>query len=248
MQRIHHNSQQLCPLVVPAPRRSAHAQVPKSSFVESAVPSSVNKEQSEPRALRREQNMDAVVEEEPSSPRADDVIVARLPANNPEARPEEPEESPMSSGNGDAEVEESSSSPVMQNNNGAEEDEPIEESSPMSISAAEVELESPVNSSAAAVEDAPMNSSTGGAADEEEEEEEEYKDADGGSGAMDESSWYYMPDSVLLSIFQYFSPRELLTAGEVCRSWNRLSQDELLWKALFYKTYKVDASVGIMPG
>ncbi|OXU25372.1 hypothetical protein TSAR_002584 [Trichomalopsis sarcophagae] len=62
------------------------------------------------------------------------------------------------------------------------------------------------------------------------------------------TDWYYMPDSVLLSIFQYLNPRELLTAGEVCRSWNRVSQDEMLWKALFYRTYKVDASVGIMPG
>lgn len=67
-------------------------------------------------------------------------------------------------------------------------------------------------------------------------------------GEESNTDWYYMPDSVLLSIFQYLNPRELLTAGEVCRSWNRVSQDEMLWKALFYRTYKVDASVGIMPG
>ncbi|XP_058789994.1 F-box/WD repeat-containing protein 5 [Phymastichus coffea] len=62
------------------------------------------------------------------------------------------------------------------------------------------------------------------------------------------TKWFYMPDFVLLIIFQFFNPRELLTAGEVCRSWNRVSRDELLWKALFYRTYKIDPSVGIMPG
>ena len=60
--------------------------------------------------------------------------------------------------------------------------------------------------------------------------------------------WYYMPDSILLSIFQYLNPKELLTAGEVSRSWNRVSRDELLWKKLFYRTYKVDPSIGIVPG
>ena len=68
------------------------------------------------------------------------------------------------------------------------------------------------------------------------------------SDNSDYGGWMYMPDSVLLIIFQFLSPKELLTAGEACRSWNRVSQDEMLWKRLFYKTYKVDPSVGIMPG
>ncbi|KAL7306531.1 hypothetical protein TKK_0001224 [Trichogramma kaykai] len=63
-----------------------------------------------------------------------------------------------------------------------------------------------------------------------------------------EIDWSYMPDTVLLSIFQYLSPKELLTSGEVCTSWNRVSRDEMLWKRLFYHTYKVDPNVGIMPG
>lgn len=60
--------------------------------------------------------------------------------------------------------------------------------------------------------------------------------------------WCYMPDSVLLSIFQYFTPKELLTVGEVCTSWQRVSRDEFLWKDLFYQTYKIDHNVSIMPG
>ncbi|XP_043259076.1 F-box/WD repeat-containing protein 5 isoform X2 [Colletes gigas] len=60
--------------------------------------------------------------------------------------------------------------------------------------------------------------------------------------------WSYMPDSILLNIFQYLTPRELTIAGEVCRSWHRVSYDEFLWKDLFYQTYKIDPDVGIMPG
>lgn len=62
------------------------------------------------------------------------------------------------------------------------------------------------------------------------------------------ANWYYMPDSILLSIFRYLTPKELTIAGQVCRSWNRISHDEFLWKALFYQTYKIDPDVGIMPG
>ncbi|XP_076238441.1 F-box and WD repeat domain containing 5 isoform X2 [Calliopsis andreniformis] len=62
------------------------------------------------------------------------------------------------------------------------------------------------------------------------------------------SDWRYIPDSILLNIFQYLSPKELTIAGEVCRSWHRVSRDEFLWKDLFYQTYKIDPDVGIMPG
>ncbi|XP_046413116.1 F-box/WD repeat-containing protein 5 isoform X1 [Neodiprion fabricii] len=60
--------------------------------------------------------------------------------------------------------------------------------------------------------------------------------------------WWYLPDSVLLSIFQYLTPKELLTVGEVCRTWHRVCKDEFLWKDLFYQTYKIDPNVSIMPG
>lgn len=60
--------------------------------------------------------------------------------------------------------------------------------------------------------------------------------------------WYYMPDSILLNIFQYLTPRELTIAGEVCKSWHRVSRDEFLWKDLLYQTYKIDPDIGIMPG
>ncbi|KAK2587588.1 hypothetical protein KPH14_003716 [Odynerus spinipes] len=63
-----------------------------------------------------------------------------------------------------------------------------------------------------------------------------------------DENWYYMPDSILLSIFQYLTPKELVTAGEVCRSWHKVSRDEFLWRDLFYRTYKIDSDIGIIPG
>lgn len=60
--------------------------------------------------------------------------------------------------------------------------------------------------------------------------------------------WDCMPDQMLLQVFQFLSARELLNAGQTCRLWNRVSYDELLWKYLLYRDYKIDSSVGILPG
>ncbi|XP_012233937.1 F-box/WD repeat-containing protein 5 isoform X2 [Linepithema humile] len=82
---------------------------------------------------------------------------------------------------------------------------------------------------------------------------EDVSETDNSSECLSQQSegdvnWYYMLDSILLSIFQYLTPKELMIAGEVCRSWHRVSRDEFLWKYLFYRTYKIDPDVGIMPG
>ncbi|XP_043275210.1 F-box/WD repeat-containing protein 5 isoform X2 [Venturia canescens] len=39
-----------------------------------------------------------------------------------------------------------------------------------------------------------------------------------------------------------------IIAGTVCKQWNRVSKDEFLWKDLFYRTYKIEPTVGIIPG
>lgn len=82
--------------------------------------------------------------------------------------------------------------------------------------------------------------------------DEDASESDDGSEcslpSYSELNWYVMSDSILLSIFQYLTPKELTTAGEVCRSWYRVSRDEFLWKYLFYRTYKIDPDVGIVPG
>ena len=62
------------------------------------------------------------------------------------------------------------------------------------------------------------------------------------------SPWDYVPDSILLMIFKYLNPKQLVAIGEVCRSWNRVSKDEMLWKDLFYRTFNIDVNIGILPG
>ncbi|KAG8269278.1 F-box/WD repeat-containing protein 5, partial [Homalodisca vitripennis] len=60
--------------------------------------------------------------------------------------------------------------------------------------------------------------------------------------------WDIMPDPMLLQVFQYLTARELLDAGQTCRLWNRVSYDEMLWKHLLYRDFRIDSSVGILPG
>ncbi|KAL1124378.1 hypothetical protein AAG570_001007 [Ranatra chinensis] len=62
------------------------------------------------------------------------------------------------------------------------------------------------------------------------------------------SCWNYVPDSILLHIFQYLTPKELLNVGLTCQTWNRVSYDELLWKHLLYRNFKIDPSIPIPPG
>ncbi|PSN48099.1 hypothetical protein C0J52_13251 [Blattella germanica] len=64
-----------------------------------------------------------------------------------------------------------------------------------------------------------------------EERSESTISADGASQETN-SNWYYLPDSILLHIFQYLTARELLDIGLTCRSWLRVSYDEFLWKDL----------------
>ncbi|XP_076283274.1 F-box and WD repeat domain containing 5 [Lasioglossum baleicum] len=86
---------------------------------------------------------------------------------------------------------------------------------------------------------------------EKEEEITSHDESDCPSDTFEENSnskWCYMPDSILLNIFQYLTLRELIIAGEVCKSWHRVSYDGFLWKNLFYQTYEIDPVVGMMPG
>ena len=51
-----------------------------------------------------------------------------------------------------------------------------------------------------------------------------------------------LPDEVLLKIFQYLTPRDLLSAVDVSKFWSRISRDKLLWQkiVLTWKTLPLD--------
>ena len=48
--------------------------------------------------------------------------------------------------------------------------------------------------------------------------------------------WSNLPDSLLLHIFGFLSPKEIVLASEVCQNWWRLSKDEVLWKRILQRT------------
>ncbi|XP_033127172.1 F-box/WD repeat-containing protein 5-like [Anneissia japonica] len=55
--------------------------------------------------------------------------------------------------------------------------------------------------------------------------------------------WLCLPDSLILHIFTFLSSRDLQRCAQTCKSWLRISQDELLWKLLLYREWKIDSSI-----
>ena len=64
----------------------------------------------------------------------------------------------------------------------------------------------------------------------------------------DDRPWDYLPDTIILHIFNFLNHSELLKAGLTCRNWCRISYDEVLWKHLFYRYFNFDSNISIAPG
>lgn len=62
------------------------------------------------------------------------------------------------------------------------------------------------------------------------------------------SVWENIPDSITLHVFSFLPAACLLQAGKVCRCWNRVTRDELLWRDLFYRHWKIDRNISMAPG
>ncbi|XP_074661844.1 F-box/WD repeat-containing protein 5-like [Tubulanus polymorphus] len=60
--------------------------------------------------------------------------------------------------------------------------------------------------------------------------------------------WQRLPDVILLKVFTFMPMETLLNVSEVCRSWYRVAYDELLWKDLFYRTFKISRKIPRSPG
>ncbi|XP_013777104.1 F-box/WD repeat-containing protein 5-like isoform X2 [Limulus polyphemus] len=60
--------------------------------------------------------------------------------------------------------------------------------------------------------------------------------------------WYALPDSLLVQVFSHLNAVSLVQVGTVCQSWHRVSCDELLWKKLFHRDWKIDSSIPIASG
>lgn len=60
--------------------------------------------------------------------------------------------------------------------------------------------------------------------------------------------WNSLTDPVLLNIFEYLKPVDIVNAGATCKHWNEVSHDELLWKQQFYKNFNISPNTGMKPG
>ncbi|KAK7471600.1 hypothetical protein BaRGS_00035763, partial [Batillaria attramentaria] len=56
-----------------------------------------------------------------------------------------------------------------------------------------------------------------------------------------------LPDSLLLEVFSFLEAEQLGTVARTCSRFCRVVRDELLWKNLFYRHYKIPLSVPMHP-
>lgn len=64
----------------------------------------------------------------------------------------------------------------------------------------------------------------------------------------EESFWNLIPEPVLLNILFYLKPLDILSAGLCCRRWNKISQDDFLWRKIFQRDFKIERNIGLKPG
>ncbi|XP_041481753.1 F-box/WD repeat-containing protein 5-like [Lytechinus variegatus] len=62
------------------------------------------------------------------------------------------------------------------------------------------------------------------------------------------SLWLCLPESLVVNIFSYLTSSELQRAGCSCRTWLRISHDELLWKNLLYREWKINREIPLPSG
>ena len=49
--------------------------------------------------------------------------------------------------------------------------------------------------------------------------------------------WNDIPEPVLINILKQLDTKEVVACSEVCSDWNRVCEDQLLWKHLFTRNY-----------
>lgn len=62
------------------------------------------------------------------------------------------------------------------------------------------------------------------------------------------TEWSLIPENVLVRIFKYLCAPDILNCGLVCRRWNNLSYDSLLWKFKFQQDFKIQNNIPRKPG
>lgn len=65
---------------------------------------------------------------------------------------------------------------------------------------------------------------------------------------MDNYQWAFLPIPVLLEVFKRLDYKNVVKVSCVCRNWYEISRVEYLWKYLFYRNFKVESNVALIPG
>lgn len=70
------------------------------------------------------------------------------------------------------------------------------------------------------------------------------------SESFDNSDWVYMPEIVLLKIFGYLDPCDVLALATTCRRWNHVARDDSVWRKFFQRDFglPINKKVGLKPG
>lgn len=63
-----------------------------------------------------------------------------------------------------------------------------------------------------------------------------------------QAGWSVIPENVLVRIFKQLRARDILSCSEVCKRWNFISNDSLLWKHKFTSDFKVNKNIPRRPG
>ncbi|XP_055859282.1 F-box/WD repeat-containing protein 5 [Episyrphus balteatus] len=66
--------------------------------------------------------------------------------------------------------------------------------------------------------------------------------------SANESSWWTLPEPVLIEILLYLPPKDIINAGFTCQRWYDISNDNTIWKKKFQQRHKTDHSIRIKPG
>ena len=61
-------------------------------------------------------------------------------------------------------------------------------------------------------------------------------------------AWDFVPEPLLFSILKILSHKDVVRAGFVCKRWHTVATDNLLWKKIFCRDFKISLKTKLRPG
>ena len=54
--------------------------------------------------------------------------------------------------------------------------------------------------------------------------------------------WHSLPEELLLQLFSYLKHGEIISVSKTCKRWNQVGRDDILWKRLIRRDFKIPES------